>query len=38
VQGFMIAALTGPPTRDASVPPLQSRDPDRRERPNWCLA
>jgi hypothetical protein len=38
VQGFMIAALTDPPTRDASVPPLQTRDPDRRERPNWCLA
>jgi hypothetical protein len=38
VQGFAIAALAGPPTLDASVPPLQTRDPDRRERPNWCLA
>lgn len=38
VQGFAIAPLAGPPTLDASVPPLQTRDPDRRERPNWCLA
>ena len=38
VQGLAIAALSDPPTLGTGVPPLQTRDPDRRERPNWCLA
>ena len=38
VQALAIPALSGPPALHAGVPPLQTRDPDRRERPNWCLA
>lgn len=38
MQAAEVPVTTGPTIRGVAAGPLPSRDPDRLERPNWCLA